>query len=111
MQLELRAAALGLARVSVVRGDEGQREGMSLIDDYVRTVEPVYDYLTRFSGLVHGDLDPGSSKHHITTLKHAYLKLRYLADMGCKFVGHGLNKDFRMANIVIPADNVRAHCG
>jgi hypothetical protein len=47
-------------------------------------------------------------QHHITTLKHAYLKLRYLADMGCKFVGHGLNKDFRMANIVIPADNVSA---
>ena len=46
--------------MSVVRGDEGPREGMCNIDDYVRTVEPVYDYLTRFSGLVHGDLDPGS---------------------------------------------------
>ena len=57
-------------------------------------------------GLVHGDLDPGTSKHHLTSLKHAYLKLRYLADMGCKFVGHGLKKDFRMANIVIPPTQV-----
>jgi PAB-dependent poly(A)-specific ribonuclease subunit 2 len=105
-ELEVRPAQLGLARVSVVRGDSGPSHGACCMDDYVRTVEPVYDYLTRYSGLVHGDLDPAVSKHHITTLKHAYLKLRYLADSGCKFVGHGLKKDFRMANIVIPIENV-----
>ena len=93
---------LGLARVSVVRGDKGRWRLVPIIDDYIRAVEPVYDYLTRFSGLVPGDLDPAVSKHHITKLKHAYLKLRYLVDCGCIFVGHGLKQDFKMINIVVP---------
>ncbi|KAK3256488.1 hypothetical protein CYMTET_34386, partial [Cymbomonas tetramitiformis] len=104
-EYEVRPAQLGLARVSVVRG-EGPRQGVCCIDDYVRTVEPVYDHLTRYSGLVPGDLDPGVSKHHITTLKNAYMKLRYLVDSGCRFVGHGLKKDFRMLNIILPNENV-----
>ena len=98
----VQAMRLGLARVSVVRGDKGPRKLVPVIDDYIRAVEPVYDYLTRFSGLVPGDLDPAVSKHHITKLKHAYLKLRYLVDCGCVFVGHGLKQDFKMINIVVP---------
>jgi PAB-dependent poly(A)-specific ribonuclease subunit 2 len=47
--------------------------GVCCIDDYVRTVEPVYDYLTRFSGLVPGDLDPSTSPHYLTTLKVSLL--------------------------------------
>lgn len=39
-------------------------------------VEPVYDYLTRWSGIQPGDLDPAVSRHYTTTLKHTYLKLR-----------------------------------
>ncbi|KAG0613820.1 hypothetical protein M758_6G131500 [Ceratodon purpureus] len=96
-----RPARLGLARVSVVRG-EGVNAGVCCIDDYIRAVEPVYDYLTRYSGVSPGDLDPATSKHPVTTLKKAYLKLRYLVDKGCRFVGHGLKKDFRMINIVVP---------
>jgi len=101
-----RPARLGLARISVLRGDAGPLAGECCIDDYVRTVEPVYDYLTRYSGLTHGDLDPVTSKHYLTTLKRAYMKLRYLVDVGCKFIGHGLKKDFRMINIAVPPEQV-----
>jgi PAB-dependent poly(A)-specific ribonuclease subunit 2 len=79
----------------VLRG-EGSLAGEPFIDDYIVTTEPVVDYLTRYSGIVPGDLDPKLSKHHVTTLKSVYLKLRFLADVGCKFVGHGLAKDFRI---------------
>jgi len=101
----LKNARLVLARVSVVRG-EGPSKNVCFIDDYVRAVEPVYDYLTRYSGLVEGDLDVGRSKHHLTTLKKTYMKLRYLVDQGCHFVGHGLKNDFKMINITVPADQI-----
>lgn len=42
------------------------------------------DYLTRYSGLVPGDLDPAVSRHHVTNMKDAYLKLRYLVDAGAR---------------------------
>ena len=103
--MEARPPRLGLGRVSVIRG-EGPSAGVTCIDDYIRSVEPVYDYLTRFSGLVPGDLDPIQSRHYLTTLRRAYLKLRYLVDAGAVFVGHGLKKDFRMLNIVVPPEQV-----
>ena len=59
--MEVRRARLGLARVSVVRG-EGPALGAACIDDYVRTLEPVTDYLTKWSGLV---------RHQCTLLSHA----------------------------------------
>lgn len=96
---------LGLARVSVLRGD-GDQAGTPCIDDYVRAVEPVYDYLTRFSGISPGDLDPSTSSRYLVTLKSAYLKLRYLVDAGCVFIGHGLKQDFRMLNLTLPQDQV-----
>ena len=94
---------LCLARVSVVRG-EGPLAGQPCIDDHVRVVENVFDYLTRYSGIVAGDLDVATSRHYLTTLKHSYLKLRYLADCGCVFIGHGLKKDFRMINLILPPE-------
>jgi len=107
--------AFSVARVSALYGELNS----TLIDDYIATRETVADYLTRFSGIVHGDLDPAVSPHHITTLKSMirlhlfiintsndtffflidsvdYLKLRHLIDRGVIFVGHGLNKDFRI---------------
>jgi PAB-dependent poly(A)-specific ribonuclease subunit 2 len=67
----------------------------------------VVDYLTRFSGLTHDDLEPATSRHHLVTPRAAYLKLRYLVDRGCILVGHGLRKDFRTINIFVPGCQVR----
>jgi|EP00505_MAST-04D_sp_SCG-Rhode-Island_P003133 hypothetical protein len=97
----VKAAKLSLARVSVTRAN-----GVPFIDDYIVTTEPVVDYLTRFSGIVPGDLDPTTTRHHLVTLKTAYLKLRYLVDQGVKFVGHGLKKDFLMINIHVPSSQI-----
>jgi PAB-dependent poly(A)-specific ribonuclease subunit 2 len=36
------------------------------------------------------------SKHTLVPLKVAYKKLRLLVDLECVFIGHGLNKDFRI---------------
>lgn len=101
----LRPSRLNLARVSVVRGD-GPRSAVPFIDDYIATTEPVFDYLTEFSGIKPGDLDPSASRHTLVPLKVAYKKLRLLVDLGCVFVGHGLKKDFRIINILVPPEQV-----
>jgi hypothetical protein len=51
VEVETRPSRLGLARVSIVRGS-GPLSGQACIDDYIRAVEPVFDYLTKYSGLV-----------------------------------------------------------
>lgn len=94
-----------LARVSVVRG-YGRLHGEALIDDYVAVREPVVDYLTRFSGLVEGDLHVGRSRYTLSSLKSVYKRLRCLVDAGCVFVGHGLKSDFRIINFVVPPQQV-----
>lgn len=65
-----------------------------------RTLHPV------ISEQVAGDLDPLQSGRYMTTGKQTYLKLRHLVDTGCLLVGHGLKKDFRMINIVVPPEQV-----
>ena len=101
----IRPPRLGLARVSVVRGS-GPLKFVPCIDDHIQTLEPVYDYLTQYSGVQPGDLHANKSTHYLTTLRCAYIKLRFLIDKGCIFIGHGLKKDMRMINIVIPPENV-----
>jgi PAB-dependent poly(A)-specific ribonuclease subunit 2 len=91
----IRPSTLTLARVSVLRGD-GPKEGIPFIDDYIATSEPIVDYLTEFSGIKAGDLDPAQSPYTLLPLKMVYKKLRLLVDLGCIFIGHGLNKDFRI---------------
>ena len=76
------------------------------MDDYIISGEPVVDYLTEYSGITANDLDPISSNRPLVTLKTAYKKLRILVDYGCIFIGHGLKKDFRIMNILIPPSQV-----
>ncbi|CAO3691385.1 unnamed protein product [Rhizopus stolonifer] len=102
----IRPSTLTLARVSVLRGDDGPKEALPFIDDYISTTEPVVDYLTEFSGIVASDLDLARSKRTLVPLKMAYKKLRLLVDLGCIFIGHGLNKDFRIINLLVPPEQI-----
>ncbi|KAJ8326211.1 poly(A)-specific ribonuclease [Batrachochytrium dendrobatidis] len=101
----IRPAESGLARVSVIRGME-PRMGVPFIDDYIFISQPVVNYLTEFSGIIASDLDVRTSKLPIVSLKIAYKKLRLLVDIGCIFVGHGLKKDCRTINILIPPHQI-----
>ncbi|KAJ5724428.1 hypothetical protein N7493_006156 [Penicillium malachiteum] len=91
----------GLARVSVLRAS-GIKEGVPFIDDYITIREPIVDYVTQYSGIKPGDLDPRTSEHNLVPLKAAYKKLWLLLNLGCVFVGHGLASDFRKINIQVP---------
>lgn len=95
----------GIGRVSVLRVG-GEDEGIPFIDDYITINEPIVDYVTQFSGLEEGDLDPGRSKHAPVSLKIAYKKLWLLLNLGCIFVGHGLKSDFLEINVYVPKDQI-----
>ncbi|KAG4032688.1 hypothetical protein MFRU_006g01540 [Monilinia fructicola] len=101
----IRPIAHALARVSVVRGS-GVDQGFPFIDDYINCKDTIVDYLTSYSGISPGDLDPRQSRHNLVSLKIAYKKLWILLNLGCKFVGHGLKTDFRVINIQIPKTHV-----
>ena len=101
----MRPTRQGLARVSVLRGS-GTDEGLPFINDYLTISEPIVDYLTQWSGLYEGDLDPRYSSHNLVPLKVAYKKLWLLLNLGVIFVGHGLPKDFRIINIHVPKAQV-----
>lgn len=96
---------LSLARVSVLRGQPPE-EGEPFIDDYVETSQPVVDYLTRYSGIEHQDLDPQNSQHGLVSRATAIRRLWLLLNLGCVFIGHALNNDFRTINLHVPPEQV-----
>jgi hypothetical protein len=98
----LREMRHAVARISVV----DCRTRKVLLDDHVLPREPVVDYLTRFSGIVERDLRPQDSPQHLISTSSAYLKLRYLMECGCIFVGHGLQQDFWTLNLHVPLNQV-----
>ena len=79
---------------------------MPFINDYITVREDIVDYLTQYSGVSEGDLDPRYSPHNLVPLKVAYKKLWLLLNLGCVFIGHGLVKDFRTINIHVPKAQV-----
>ncbi|KAK7200624.1 ubiquitin hydrolase [Novymonas esmeraldas] len=96
---------MGLARVSCILSSEDGDE-RTIVDDYVHIPEEIEDYVTQYSGIHPGDLDPLESSKSLTSLKSTYLKLRALVDGGVVFVGHGLAQDFRVCNIVVPRKQI-----
>lgn len=68
--------------------------------------EPIVDYVTQYSGIEEGDLDPRRSTRAPVSLKITYKKLWLLLNLGCIFVGHGLYSDFRQINIHAPEAQV-----
>ncbi|KAI9255620.1 ubiquitin carboxyl-terminal hydrolase-domain-containing protein [Phascolomyces articulosus] len=101
----IRPSTLLMARLSVIRG-EGPREGVPFIDDYIEITEDVEDYLTEFSGITAMDVNPKTTTHTLVDHKMAYAKLRLLVDLGCVFIGHGLVKDFRTINLLVPPEQI-----
>lgn len=87
-----------VARVSVIR-----ETGEPFIDDWISPKEEVADYLTAWSGITKEDLEPGTSSRHLVPLKVAIKKLWLLLNLGCKFIGHSLDNDFRELNIFVPS--------
>ena len=59
-KLIIRETRHAIARISVVDGrtnvNSNNRGGGIIFDDHVQPIEPIADYLTRFSGIVEQDL-------------------------------------------------------
>ncbi|EGV61379.1 poly(A)-specific ribonuclease [Yamadazyma tenuis] len=93
---------MSLARISVIDQDE-----IPFIDDYIIHTQPIKDYITSFSGIEPGDLDPINSTKNLVTLQTSYRRLWLLLNLSCVFVGHGLQNDFRTINIHVPKNQIR----
>lgn len=96
-----------LARLSAIRCQEGALFGVPFIDDYIFSNEHIEDYVTRYSGICPGDLDLEKSTKQLVSREVTYRKVWLLLQLGCVFVGHGLNNDFKNININVPQSQIR----
>ena len=103
----VRPKRTALARISIIRGEEGELYGVPFVDDYVVNTNHIEDYLTRYSGILPGDLDPTKSTKRLVERNVVYRKVWLLMQLGCVFVGHGLNNDFKHININVPKNQIR----
>ncbi|CAI1992194.1 hypothetical protein SEUBUCD646_0G01790 [Saccharomyces eubayanus] len=103
----IRPKRTALARISIIRGEEGDLYGTPFVDDYVVNTNHIEDYLTRYSGILPGDLDPEKSTKRLVKRNVVYRKVWLLMQLGCIFVGHGLNNDFKHININVPRNQIR----
>lgn len=103
----IRPKRTALARISIIRGEEGELYGVPFVDDYVVNTNHIEDYLTRYSGILPGDLDPEKSTKRLVRRNVVYRKVWLLMQLGCVFVGHGLNNDFKHININVPRNQIR----
>lgn len=112
----LKKSQLSLARVSIVRCGKisltGANENIEIdsknaliMDHYVSygsNSQQPRDYLTKYSGVRPGDLDPKTSSHFLTSKFCILKKLQFLVDAGVVFIGHALPSDFKIINIYVP---------
>ncbi|XP_059098010.1 uncharacterized protein LOC131892237 [Tigriopus californicus] len=62
--ITVKAAVRLVGRVTCVRG-WGPRRGVPFIDDHISCEEEISDYVSKYSGIFPGDLDPTQSSHHV----------------------------------------------
>ncbi|KAH8583488.1 PAN2 family 3 5 exonuclease [Cryptosporidium sp. chipmunk genotype I] len=112
----LKKSQLSLARVSIVRCGKISLSGANdnieinnkkglIMDHYVSygsNSQQPRDYLTKYSGVRPGDLDPKTSSHFLTSKSCILKKLQFLVDAGVVFIGHALPSDFKIINIYVP---------
>ncbi|KAJ1611014.1 PAN2-like 3'5' exonuclease [Cryptosporidium canis] len=112
----LKKSQLSLARVSIVRCGKisltGANEDVEINDkkglimdhyvSYGSNSQQPRDYLTKYSGVRPGDLDPKTSSHFLTSKSCILKKLQFLVDAGVVFIGHALPSDFKIINIYVP---------
>ncbi|TRY81152.1 hypothetical protein TCAL_16776 [Tigriopus californicus] len=87
--ITVKAAVRLVGRVTCVRG-WGPRRGVPFIDDHISCEEEISDYVSKYSGIFPGDLDPTQSSHHV-----------FEEDLQ-----EVLKNDFDMLGIVVPSDQV-----
>ncbi|KAH3903434.1 poly(A)-specific ribonuclease SCDLUD_001073 [Saccharomycodes ludwigii] len=101
----IQAARVVLARISVLYGDY-KNMGKIMFDDYIIHKGHIGDYLTRYSGISPGDLDPDKSNKKLCQRQLSYRKFWLLIKLGCIIVGHGLPNDFAGIGIYVPNNQV-----